>query len=139
MSAITTDMTFRDGRHYLNGDMTSNGSRSPEEEANNKLVRRRQSISDDSPQRAYVAPSSALQPSHAKHVPLGGVGNVNATGLADFFSLEVFQIVLHNPTTAHQMLKFSQSRMCGEHMEFLEKVRTFGQLRKSMTDFDLYA
>lgn len=46
-----------------------------------------------------------------------------ANGLADFFSTEVFQIVLHNPTTAHRLLKFSQARMCGENMEFLEKVR----------------
>lgn len=44
-------------------------------------------------------------------------------GLADFFSQEVFHIVLHNPTTAHRLLKFSQARMCGENMEFLEKVR----------------
>lgn len=44
-------------------------------------------------------------------------------GLADFFSTEVFNIVLHNPTTAHRLLKFSQARMCGENMEFLEKVR----------------
>ena len=48
-----------------------------------------------------------------------------ADGLADFFSSEVFQIVLHNPTTAHRLLKFSQARMCGENMEFLEKVRIF--------------
>ena len=50
------------------------------------------------------------------------VAGVGAAGLADFFSPEVFQIVLHNPTTAHQLLKFSQSRFCGENMEFLEKV-----------------
>lgn len=43
--------------------------------------------------------------------------------IADFFSPEVFQIVLHNPTTAHQLLKFSQTRFCGENMEFLDKVR----------------
>ena len=41
----------------------------------------------------------------------------------DFFSPEVFQIVLHNPTTAHQLLRFSQTRFCGENMEFLDKVR----------------
>jgi spore germination protein YaaH len=51
-----------------------------------------------------------------------GAAGVGAAGLADFFSPEVFQIVLHNPTTAHQLLKFSQSRFCGENMEFLEKV-----------------
>ena len=44
-------------------------------------------------------------------------------GVADFFGPEIFQIVLHNPTTSHQLLRFSQSRMCGENMEFLEKVR----------------
>ena len=43
-------------------------------------------------------------------------------GVADFFSPEIFQIVLHNPTTSHQLLKFSQSRFCGENMEFLDKV-----------------
>ena len=43
-------------------------------------------------------------------------------GVADFFGPEIFQIVLHNPTTSHQLLSFSQSRMCGENMEFLEKV-----------------
>lgn len=51
--------------------------------------------------------------------------NVNAmlsTGAADFFSPEVFQIVLHNPSTAHQLLKFSQARLSGENMEFLERV-----------------
>lgn len=52
-----------------------------------------------------------------------GAAGVGAAGLADFFSPEVFQIVLHNPTTAHQLLKFSQSRFCGENMEFLDKVR----------------
>lgn len=49
--------------------------------------------------------------------------SMTVRGVADFFSPEVFQIVLHNPTTAHQLLKFSQSRLCGENMEFLEKVR----------------
>lgn len=55
--------------------------------------------------------------------------NGSATGLngrndlTDFFSAEVFQIVLHNPTTAHRFLRFCQSRACGENMEFLQKVR----------------
>ena len=47
---------------------------------------------------------------------------LGTSGFADFFGNEVFQLVLHNPTTAHQLLKFSQSRLCGENMEFLEKV-----------------
>ena len=43
-------------------------------------------------------------------------------GFADFFSSEVFHLVLHNPTTAYRLQKFSQSHYCGENMEFLEKV-----------------
>lgn len=46
----------------------------------------------------------------------------SSSKLADFFGPEVFQIVLHNPTTAHQLKKFAQSRLCGENLEFLEKV-----------------
>jgi hypothetical protein len=44
--------------------------------------------------------------------------------ITDFFSSEVFHIVLHNPTTAHRLLRFCQSRACGENMEFLQKVRS---------------
>jgi len=51
---------------------------------------------------------------------------LNGSGLggnmADFFSSEVFNIVIHNPTTAHRFLRFCQSRACGENMEFLQKV-----------------
>lgn len=46
----------------------------------------------------------------------------SSTGVADIFSPEIFQVVLHNPTTSHQLLRYSQSRFCGENMEFLEKV-----------------
>lgn len=48
--------------------------------------------------------------------------------LPDFFAPEVFQIVLHNPTTRHQLLKFSQTRLCGENLEFLEKVDQYNKL-----------
>lgn len=37
----------------------------------------------------------------------GGTSNNNFT---DFFSSEVFHIVLHNPTTAHRLLRFCQVR-----------------------------
>lgn len=67
--------------------------------------------------RAYNAPPSSF--SSPKQQSFGDRG---PNGLADFFSNEVFQIVLHNPTTAHRLSKFSQARMCGENMEFLEKV-----------------
>lgn len=43
--------------------------------------------------------------------------------LADFFSAEVFQVVLRNPAIAYQMLKFSRAHFCAENLEFLEKVR----------------
>lgn len=51
-----------------------------------------------------------------------GVSGSSMSKFADFFGAEVFQLVLHNPTTAHQMLKFSRARFCGENLEFLEKV-----------------
>jgi hypothetical protein len=51
----------------------------------------------------------------------GNNGN-NGMNITDFFGAEVFQIVIHNPTTAHRFLKFCQSRACGENMEFLQKV-----------------
>lgn len=49
-------------------------------------------------------------------------GSGSQTSMADFFSSEVFQIVIHNPITAHRLLRFSQSRACGENMEFLQMV-----------------
>jgi hypothetical protein len=48
-----------------------------------------------------------------------GSGN---QAMTDLFSSEVFQLVIHNPTTAHRFLRFCQSRACGENMEFLQKV-----------------
>lgn len=60
---------------------------------------------------AEVAPSSS-------HSMNGG----GSHGLTDFFNTEIFQIVLHNPTTAHRLLKFCETRFCSENMEFLEKV-----------------
>jgi len=41
---------------------------------------------------------------------------------ADFFGRDVFQLVLRNPATAHQLSKFSKSLYCGENMQFLEEV-----------------
>ena len=70
--------------------------------------------------RDYNAPPTSF----SSPKPGSVIDRVN-NGLADFFSTEVFQIVLHNPTTAHRLLKFSQARMCGENMEFLEKVYIF--------------
>jgi hypothetical protein len=71
--------------------------------------------SDDESGRSGNATTASTAPSSR-----GGM-NGNIT---DFFSSEVFHIVLHNPTTAHRLLRFCQSRACGENMEFLQKVRT---------------
>ena len=57
-----------------------------------------------------------------------GITSSSGSRLPDFFSAEIFQVVLHNPTTAHQFLKFSRSRLCGEHMEFLERVDRYHTL-----------
>lgn len=52
----------------------------------------------------------------------------NRDNMTDFFSWEVFQIVLHNPTTAHRFLRFCQSRACGENITFLQHVSIFLQI-----------
>lgn len=60
--------------------------------------------------------------------------------LPDFFAHEVFQIVLHNPTTSHQLLKYSQSRLCGENLEFLERVARYNNLLSEVAKnmFDIH-
>jgi PAS domain S-box-containing protein len=67
--------------------------------------------------------------STASHLTQNTGMTSNSSGrLPDFFAPEVFQTVLHNPTTSHQLLRFSQSRLCGENMEFLEKVDKYNTL-----------
>lgn len=61
-------------------------------------------------QRDYRAPKNQ-QPLHSN--------------IADFYSPEVFRVVLNNPTTAHRLKRFCQSRACGEDMEYLQKVSSF--------------
>ncbi|KAK6223596.1 Aureochrome1 [Colletotrichum tabaci] len=43
----------------------------------------------------------------------------------DFFGPGIFQVVLHNPTTVHQLLKFAEARFCSESVEFLKKVEQY--------------
>ncbi|KXH35331.1 Aureochrome1 [Colletotrichum simmondsii] len=50
-------------------------------------------------------------------------GSSNRT--VDFFGPGIFQVVLHNPTTVHQLLKFSEARFCSESVEFLKKVEQY--------------
>ncbi|KAK3671295.1 hypothetical protein LTR78_008755 [Recurvomyces mirabilis] len=48
--------------------------------------------------------------------------------MPEFFGQTVFQTVLHNPTIAHQLLRFAQSRLCGENLEFLDRVTKYQSL-----------
>ena len=64
-----------------------------------------------------------------------GVTSTSGSRLPDFFASEVFQTVLHNPTTSHQLLKFSQSRLCGENMEFLDKVDKYNTLLNEVAKY----
>ncbi|KAK5120765.1 hypothetical protein LTR85_005831 [Meristemomyces frigidus] len=45
--------------------------------------------------------------------------------MPEFFGTATFQTVLQNPTIAHQLLKFAQSRLCGENLEFLARVTKY--------------
>ena len=111
-------MAAQNGRN--NGDLKQNDERLLLERAGSTQVAQRNGSHNnrrDDISRDYNAPASSYS-APKQHGSL----DKTASGLADFFSTEVFQIVLHNPTTAHRLLKFSQARMCGENMEFLEKV-----------------
>ena len=89
--------TFGDPLHKLNGWQE-------------KAMERRPSSSPDAVSLTSTQPAQSTR------------NALLASGAADIFSPEIFQIVLHNPTTSHQLLRYSQSRFCGENMEFLEKV-----------------
>lgn len=68
--------------------------------------------------RGHRAPS--LQSSSSKKMP-------------EFFSQSTFQTVLNNPTISHQFLKFAQSRLCGENLEFLSKVSRYRGLLEEVS------
>lgn len=72
---------------------------------------RQQSIS----QRSISGRTAGSGAGASSHTAGGG-------SMADFFSSSVFQVVLHNPTTAHQLLRFAESRLCAENVEFLARV-----------------
>lgn len=121
MSVVTREMAARTGDN-ANGTGNGNGSNgNTNGDQRMQLAQRNGSyshINGGELSRDYNPPSSSFSSPKP-----GSVVDRGNNGLADFFSTEVFQIVLHNPTTAHRLLKFSQARMCGENMEFLEKVR----------------
>lgn len=76
-------------------------------------------IDDESGADSGVVTGMSSPPIQVPRAAGREIGN----NVTDFFGSDVFHIVLHNPTTAHRLLKFSQSRACGENMEFLQKVR----------------
>lgn len=64
---------------------------------------------------------SLRQPSMSART-VASTSSQNNGAMPDFFSAGIFQIVLHNPTTSHQLLKFAETRFCAENVEFLTKV-----------------
>ena len=74
-------------------------------------------------EKSSYTPSISSMSQHTHRSNNTGISGSSNSRMADFFGHEVFQTVLHNPTAAHQLLRFSRSRLCGENMEFLEKVR----------------
>ena len=105
-----------------NGDLKHNDDRLIQRAHKSQLIKSKDTYNNtngDELSRDYSAPPTSYS-APKQHADF----DRSANGLADFFSTEVFQIVLHNPTTAHRLLKFSQARMCGENMEFLDKVST---------------
>ncbi|PBP27107.1 hypothetical protein BUE80_DR001858 [Diplocarpon rosae] len=71
---------------------------------------------------AKIARSKIIEEKESGNIRFDGILNSSGgAGMAEFFSAEVFQMVLHNPTTAHRFLRFAQSRACEENLEFLQK------------------
>ena len=105
-------------------------------EAENKLIKWRGATFEghNSPSQemanGHSPTSNGHNPNHPVKPPFA---RATTNDVADFFNPEIFQVVLHNPTTSYQMLRFSQSRFCGENMEFLEKVDRFNTLLDEMT------
>ena len=50
---------------------------------------------------------------------------ISPPALPDFFSHAISQMALENPTISHQLLKYTQSRLCSENMEFLGQVNRY--------------
>ena len=108
----------------------------PAPESENKLIKWRGATFEghSSPTQGMSNGHSVTENGYApSHAPKPIMARTATADVADFFNPEIFQVVLHNPTTSYQMLRFSQSRFCGENMEFLEKVDRFNTLLDEMT------
>ncbi|KAH8845426.1 hypothetical protein MCOR27_001062 [Pyricularia oryzae] len=62
------------------------------------------------------------------------VATSGSARMPDFFGPNIYQVVLQDPITAHQLLKFSESRLCGENLEFLQKVDNYHRLMNELVD-----
>ncbi|KAK1994596.1 hypothetical protein LX36DRAFT_613917 [Colletotrichum falcatum] len=51
----------------------------------------------------------------------------------DFFGSGIFQVVLHNPITVHQLLKFAEARFCSEGVEFLKKLEEYQKVLNDLS------
>ena len=80
------------------------------------------SISTAQP-RSTCSPSMTTMTSYSRDAR--GSTTSDGAKMPEFFSYAVFQTALCNPTIAHQLLKFSEARMCGENMEFLARVSRY--------------
>lgn len=120
MSLVTREMSAPNGQDLVHINGNSNQLSPTSTTENNIITPRNGPFAEDDMSREYNPPPSSFSAIPKQNG--NGVMGSSTSGLADFYSSEVFQIVLHNPATAHRLLKFSQARMCGENMEFLEKV-----------------
>jgi phototropin len=73
---------------------------------------------------AIEGPGAGLPASPKSSLPDGSAGTLP---IPDFFSREVFQMVLRNPTTSHLLCQFARNQGCGEAVEFLTQVRSPNQ------------
>lgn len=88
----------------------------------------------------YEPSLSSVARSHATETHSTAATNSSGSRLPDFFSNEVFQVVLHNPTTSHQLQKFARSRLCAENIEYLAAVDKYQSLLSDVaaTLFDIH-
>ncbi|KAK3072611.1 hypothetical protein LTR53_006521, partial [Teratosphaeriaceae sp. CCFEE 6253] len=83
---------------------------------------------------SVTSATDSLQP-RAQDPRASGRGSTTTTParMPEFFGQAVFQTVLQNPTIAHQLLAFAQSRLCGENMEFLARVARYAALLEEVS------
>ena len=52
--------------------------------------------------------------------------------IPDYFSQEVFHMVLNNPSAAHRLLRYAQRKGCGENMAYLMKVSIYATFKLAL-------